>query len=81
MKEPDSPKTISACNKNIGTMSSLKECGNTLVNLDITPARHKDSNCGRTVRLAYSIQASRANHLNTDTGIQIPIQSSRHTGM
>ena len=72
VNEPDSPRIISACNKNIGSMSSLQVCVKTLVNSDITPACHTDSNCGRTVRLAYLIQAGRANHSNTDTVIRIP---------
>ena len=44
----------------------------TLANLDIMLARQTDSNCGQTVILACSIQASQANRLNTDTSIQIP---------
>ena len=42
-------------------MSKLQWCVKTRVNPDITPAHHIDSNCGCTVRLAYSIQVRQAN--------------------
>ena len=55
-------------------LHSLPElgCDKTLVDLDIILARHIDSNCDCTVILAYSIQASQDNRLNTDTCIRIP---------
>ena len=44
LNEPESPRTISACNKNIGSMSSLQGCVKTQINPDIALARHTDSN-------------------------------------